>query len=55
MYSKLYPGVITNNRFCNSYNLNNVTAEQLNLYDFEKETKHIVRVSTKYRSQASSS
>ena len=52
MNSKFYPGAITKNTFCHDYNFNNVTAEQLNLYNFENKTIDIVRVSTKHQTQA---
>ena len=37
VYSKSYPGSLTKNNFCHGYTINNVTAEHLNLYYFEKE------------------
>ena len=44
VYSKFHSGTNTNNHFYNGYNYNNVTADQLNLYNFDEETKHVVRV-----------
>ena len=54
VYSKLYPWSLSENNYCRGYTFDNVKAEQLNLYNFEKE-KNIDRVSTKHRSQALSS